>query len=95
MLELSVCPKCKYRLGRSEMPEFAIANLTDVELVLLTPVKRYGYCFSYTGGCNKQLKGALSYYKVSMEGIARGVAHFDVLDMHKNTRMLLCCCMGK
>lgn len=89
-------------LHKQMMPRFAIANnycfgtppeclaeLTEVELAMLTPVKTYGYCFSFTGGCNKQLKGSLSYYKNAMESIARAVAHFDVLNMHDNTVVLL------
>jgi hypothetical protein len=48
-------------LGKKMMPRFAIANnfafgsppeclleFTEVELAMLTPVKTYGYCFSYT-----------------------------------------------
>jgi len=99
---LSVCSGCKGCLQRGEMPKYAIANnycfgtppqclleLTDIELALLTPVKTYGYCFSYTGGMQKQLKGSLSYYKVKAESIARLTAHFDVLGLVDNVVVLL------
>jgi len=91
----AVCSKCKMSLSKCMMPRFAIANnyamggppmclveLSEVELAMLTPVKTFGYCFAYTGGCNKQLKGSLSYFKVAMDSIARAAAHFDVLKMH-------------
>ena len=98
----AVCNSCKMSLGKGMMPRFAIANnfafgtlpkclleLTEVELAMVTPVKTYGYCFSYTGGQNKQLKGSLSYYKVEMESIACAAAHFDVLKMHENVVIVL------
>jgi len=42
---------------------------------MLTPVKTHGFCFSYTGGVQKKLKGSLSYYKVDMGSIARAMSH--------------------
>ena len=99
---LSVCRSCKQSLQARRMPKFAIANnycfgtpplclleLTEVELSMLTPVKTYGYCFSYTGGFQKQLKGSLSYYKVRMESIARAVSHFEVLGLNNDVVVLL------
>ena len=98
----SCCKGCKNALLKGYMPKFAIANnyclgtppqcllnLTDVELAMLTPVKTYGYCFSYTGGIQKQLKGSLSYYKVKISSIVRSVMHFDVLGLNKNIVVLL------
>jgi hypothetical protein len=98
----SVCSSCKYVLQQSKMPKYAIANnysfgtvpqclvdLTEVERALLTPVKTYGYCFSYTGGVQKQLKGSLSYYKVSFESVARAVSHFNVLGLTDNIVVVL------
>jgi hypothetical protein len=85
------------------MPTYAIANnyffgvvpqclldlTTEIEHVMLTPVKTYGYCFSYTGGIQKQLKGILSYYKVNFESIAQTVSHFDVLGLTDNIVVVL------
>jgi hypothetical protein len=77
------CSRCKKSLSDGKMPKFAIANgfyfgyaptclskLSEVELAFLTPVKTYGYCFSYSGGIKKQLKGSLSFYKVEHQSIA-------------------------
>ena len=98
----SVCSGCKCSLESSEMPKYAIANnyafgtpptcltdLTDVELAMLTPVKAYGYVFSFTGGINKNMKGNLSYYKVKINSIVRSAMIFDVLNMHENVVVLL------
>jgi hypothetical protein len=71
-----------------ETPEI-LSRLTDIELAFLTPVKTHGYCISYTGGLQKQLKGTLLYYKVQHNSIARAAAHFDVLGMSDNIVVLL------
>ena len=60
-----VCSERKMTIHKEMMPRSAIANnyyfgtlpqclvkLTEVELAMLTLVKTYGYCFSFTGGCN-------------------------------------------
>ena len=98
----SICSKCKHNIEHGNIPRIAIANnycfgtpptcleeLTEVELAMLTPVKTFGYCFAYTGGRHKKLKGSLSYYKVEMESIARAAMHLDVLGMHKNIVVIL------
>ena len=84
------------------MPKFCIANsycfgttpdcllqLTDIELAMITPVKTYGYCFSYTGGVQKQLKGSLSYYKISKDSIMQCAAHLEGLQLNNNVIVLL------
>jgi hypothetical protein len=63
----STCEDCNSTLKRRHMPKYAIANnymfgtapdcltdLTDIELAMLTPVKTYGYIFTYTGGKQKK-----------------------------------------
>jgi hypothetical protein len=84
------------------MPKYAIANnycfgtppqclldLTEIELAMLTPVKTYGYCFTFTGGIQKQLKGSLSYYKVDMDSMARAAMHLDVLGLNNHIVIML------
>ena len=98
----SSCAECKRFLCQNTIPKYAIANnyafgtppiclleLTDIELSLLTPIKSYGYCFCYTGGFQKQLKGSLSYFKVDINSIVRSVMHFDVLNMQNNVVVML------
>ena len=78
-----ICQSCNYTYCKGKLPQFSIANnfffgtppecltsLTDIELAMITPVKTFGYCFSYTGGIQKQLRRSLSYYKVKIESIA-------------------------
>jgi len=89
------CRTCKQTLGRHCLPMMAIKNnncvgmppqclleLTETELAYLTPVKNYGYCFSYTGG--KILQGSLSFFKVKVRSIVRGITQLDVLGLRKD-----------
>ena len=91
---VSCCLECKLVLSRQSIPPYSVANnfafgsppqelldLSPVELALLTPVKTFGWCFAWTGGPNKKLKGSLTYYKVKIESIVRATTHFDVLGM--------------
>ena len=97
-----VCASCKYGVDRQQMPKYAIANnycfgaappcltcLNEAELAMLSPVKTWGYCFLYTGGEKKQLRGSLSYYKVKMESIARTIAQFDIAGLNKDIVVVL------
>lgn len=96
------CKICRKTLMVEQMPPYTIANnycfgtsppelveLTDVELALLTSVKIYGYCFNYTGGLQKCLKGSLTYYKIDITKIIRTVMHFDMLAMMQNIVIML------
>ena len=56
---------------------------------MITPVKTYGYCFSYTGGIQKQLKGSLSYYRIGKEDIIRAAAYFETLKINCNVMVML------
>ena len=56
---------------------------------MITPVKIFGYCFSYTGGIQKQLKGSLSYYKVKIESIVQSALHFEALGLTNTVVVLL------
>ena len=96
------CSECKYYLSKDKMPLRAIANgyaigstpkcieqLTDFELSYLCPVKSFGYCFTYTGGKQKQLNGYLSYYKVSPSSIATSAAHLSALELNNHVVVVL------
>ena len=66
-----------------------MTSLTDIELAMITPVKIFGYCFSYTGGIQKQFKGSLSYYKVKFELIIQSALHFEALGITNTVVVLL------
>ena len=97
-----ICQSCKLFYCKGEIPQFSIANnfffgtppeyltrLTQVEVAMITPVKIFGYCFSYTSGIQKQLKGSLSYYKVKFESIVRSALHFEALGLTNTVVVLL------
>ena len=61
-----ICQSCNNAYCKEKLPQYSIANnfffgtppecltsLTDIELAMITPVKTFGYCFSYTGGVQK------------------------------------------
>jgi hypothetical protein len=96
------CITCKQALASQHIPRFCIANnfcfgdtpecllqLTDIELAMITNVKTFGYCFTYTGGRQKELKGSLSYYKVKKESIVRSLAQLEGLNLNRNVVVLL------
>ena len=98
----TICRQCKYHLCRVEIPTMASANnnmygvppkylrdLSHIEAVFISPVRSYGYVFTYMGGKQRQLKGVLSNYKVEMEIIARGALHFEIVGMDKHIVTLL------
>lgn len=98
----TICNICKNSLSNKTLPLYSIANnyafgetpsvlrnLTQIELAMVTPVKTFGYCFSYTGGLQKQLKGSLSYYKISHETIVRTGAQFEGLGLNNHVVILL------
>ena len=97
-----ICNKCKQALTRNYRPAYAISNnyaigevppffesLTDVEWAVLSPIKIYGYCFSYTGGKNKQLKGSLMFLKHSLENVARLACRFQLLGLTDHIVVML------
>lgn len=98
----TTCTECSTHVARGTMPMFCTANnyafgstptclseLTQVELAMISPVKTFGYCFTYTGGKQKQLKGTLSYYKISTATIVRTGANLQRLGLNNHIIVLL------
>ena len=98
---ISSCSSCKTSILKGETPLFAIANqnhvghappcleeLTAVELSLISPVKNYGYCFSYIGGANLNLKGTMTFMRVEESSIARGAAQLLAMGL-QNTMVVI------
>lgn len=97
---LSCCKRCKRAMARDTENKYysqAIANhncvgatpdclneLTEVELGLITPLKSYGFCFTYTGGKQRNLNGTLVYMRVPKRDIVRGVMQLEALGLNKN-----------
>ena len=98
----SACKDCKNAIDNEySIPEYAIANkyyfgtppdviasLNDVELALLTPLKSYGFVFTYSGGAQRNLKGVLTYFRVREMSIAKSVLQLDVLGLNEHIVVL-------
>ena len=98
----TICRQCKYHLCRVEIPTMVSANnnmygllqkylrdFSHIEAAFISPVRSYGYVFTYMGGKQWQLKGVLRYYSVEMESIARSALHFEIVGMEKHIVTLL------
>lgn len=110
------CRSCLYGLRRNQMPKYAIANgyfmgtappvltdLTMIERALLTPVKTWGYCFTYTGGQRMGLQGSMTYFKTSQyqmkgnlhfqgrshESISKAIAKIEALGLNNDIVVIL------
>ena len=70
------------------LPKY-LRDLSHVEAAFISPVRSYGYVFTYMGRKQWQLKGVLSYYKVEMETIARSALQFEIVGMEKHIVTLL------
>ena len=98
----SCCKACATSLRGKRTPHFAIVNrnhigcappclseLTEVELALITPVKGYGYCFTFKGGAQKKLEGTMTFMRVEERRIARAIMQLEGMGLCKNVVVLL------
>ena len=99
---ICVCRSCYSCLSADYVPLYAVVNnnavghapkcltdLTPVELCLLTPVKGYGYVFSYGGGKQKNLKGTMTFMRVEERKVARGLAQLEAMQITEHVVVLL------
>ena len=100
----SACKRCHSNLWKAKeptLPRHAIINsnyvgaapdclndLTEAELAFLTPIKHYGYCFTFTGGKQKCLKGTLSFMRVSKHAITKAVTTLESFGLGSNVLIL-------
>jgi hypothetical protein len=66
-----------------------LLNLSQEELALITSICTFGYCFSYTGGHHKQLKGVLSYYKIPNKTIVTMGAQLEQYGLNNHFLIIL------
>ena len=98
----SCCNPCKNAISKNSVPYYAIINknyvghapaclldLTEVELSFITPVKGYGYCFSWSGGAQKVLKGSLTFMRVKERSIVRASAQLQGMGLSNHIVILL------
>ena len=97
-----ICKKCKNFVTANRLPRYCISNnyafgktpnylsdLTPIELAMITPVHTFGYCFSYTGGKLKQIKGSLSYYKISAETVVETTANLERIGLTNHVVVII------
>ena len=71
------------------LPPKYVRDLSHVKAAFISPVRTYGYVFTYMGGKQRQLRGVLSYYKVEMDSIGRSALHVEIGGMEKHIVTLL------
>ena len=49
-------------------------DLTDILCAFLSPKRPYGYCFAYSGGAHKSLRGHFFFYETDLEAVG-GAMH--------------------
>ena len=99
---LTSCSECKNSIEKKQLPFFAIINknfvggtpqclldLTDIELALITPVRSYGFCFTYVGGRTQNLKGCLTFMRVKERSTARAFMQLEALGLNKHVLILV------
>lgn len=95
------CRECKHCIENNKMPLYAIVNnnfvgcppdelleLNQVELSFLTPMKSYGYFFTYEGGHMKQMKGSLTFMRVEERSITKAVTTLECMGLTKHVVVL-------
>ena len=98
----SCCSTCKASINSSVTPFYSIVNrnfvgcpptclteLNEVELAFITPVSSWGYCFTYQGGKQKNLKGTLSFMRVKERSIARAAVHMEQMGLCQHVVVLI------
>ena len=98
----SCCGKCNGWLRKEKLPFYSIVNsnyvghapdcltsLSEVELAFISPVKGYGYCFSWVGGSQKCLKGNLTFMRVEERSIVNAAAQLHGMGLTNHIVILL------
>ena len=95
-----VCKRCRECLCKKRgpvMPPNAIANkkhvgcppqelleLNDIERSFLTPIRSYGYFFTFEGGHMKQMRGSMTFMRVEERSLAKSVATLESMGLTKH-----------
>ena len=95
----TVCPRCHSCCRRRAIPRHAIVNknycgvapqfiqdLNEIELAFISPVKSYGWCFTWQGGM--ELRGTLAFMRVEKSEIASAVSHLNVFGLNQHVVVL-------
>ena len=63
-------------------------DLTEVELALLSPVRGYGFCFTWIGGRQRSLKGTMTFMRVEKRRIANAVLQLEAMGFNDHVLCL-------
>jgi hypothetical protein len=98
----SACSKCQNWISKKKLPFYAIVNcnfvghalecltsLSEVELAFISPVKGYGYCFSWVGGAQKCLRGNLTFMQVMEHKVIQAVSQLQGMGLTNHIVILL------
>ena len=66
-----------------------LTDLTAVELALIQPAMKHGYCFAHSGGRLTNLKGVMSFFRVEERKVASGLIQLEQMGLNKNIVVLL------
>ena len=101
MFKFCVCKRCKGCVDKQKIPRHAIINcnyigaappclqeLTEVELAFLSPVKGYGFCFTWVGGKQRNLKGTLTFMRVEKRSIGNAVVQLEEMGFNDHVLVL-------
>ena len=65
-------------------------DLTDVLCAFLSPTRPYGYCFAYSGGAHKSLRGHFFFYETDLEAV--GATMHAIQRKHANPQIYAVLC---
>ena len=96
------CFGCKAALCKKDVPFWAIVNrnyvgspprclqeLNEVELALLSPVHKHGYCFTWNGGKQMAMKGNLNLMRVEERRLAQAVTQLECMGLTQHVLILI------
>ena len=100
------CERCKEAIDSEYMPLYAIANhnhvgcpprelleLNDIERAFLTPIRSYGYFFSFEGGHMQQMKGSMTFMRVQERKLTEAVTMLECMGLTKHVIIMTNCKM--
>ena len=65
-----------------------LTDLNEVELAFLSPVRGYGYCFTYVSGKQRNLKGTLTFMRVEKRSIHKVCMQLEQMGFNKHVLVL-------
>ena len=95
----AVCQRIVHKDGK--LPLYVIVNknyvgctpacllsLTEIEVAMLTPIKCYGFCYSYIGGTQTNLRGTLTFMRTKQNSTAQALLQLDTMGLRNDVLVL-------